>query len=828
VIEPESIPLFTGDLGQLDHHVEALRREAVGIRDAGATAHSQFQGLSAFYEAPEAEDLFASPAPARDAADTFADKVETVAEALSTYAAEVAPIAKRLEELKIRTSAFVAGLRTESGEFDEKWNKDAEKVEEHHALWHEVHAAQQAFWEAEVACANRITALVGGTQYVLNTGDKQLVPRGAHLYGYSAEVLDQAKELPWGTPVTQHHDWWDPRDFGHYFKSFVWDGLIVDNVWGTVDGLFSLTGINGAQEFKDSWTGLARVLVGAETYLMEGASGKKATTGPFATDFAQGSKVYAKEFAKGLVAWDQWEENPSRAAATVVFNTVTLGAGPLKAASAGRAGAAAKAATTVAKIGDALDPLSAAAKVTGHAVPRIAEVTANLRGVGDLAEVRGPHSVLELADGSRLVIEDGRFIAYDKQGNLVDDLPAQERLVAESPHQQLSREGELAGVGAGSRGSAAAGGGTRPGAGHEASLSSGTGGQSTGAADGVGEGGRSGSPVGSGETATDAFGDGAHQSGQRGPGAERPSFMGEGDNPYGPPGSLTPEQIKEIQVYRANHEPGYFEKYYRNNGRRLNTKTLDESGFPPVQLDVDPVTKVKTAASDAPPPIPEKYVPGGEVKRGRRDVLDQETLRHLDEAAAHRRSSIDYSESANRHRELTQGSADEAEIADVGNEYGAAMNERTKASETFGEEIAERQVIPELYGKATKETLYGPANGNYRFDQVWRLNDGRFVVVEAKSSVETRLGKRDLLPQQGAAGTPLDDGRTSAMQGSREYFIDTLTRMRLRGRQYPSERRLANELTAALAQGKLEYILVKGKADGARYAGYEMYKFDIG
>ncbi|MEV5318697.1 hypothetical protein AB0K92_13770 [Streptomyces sp. NPDC052687] len=456
MIEPESIPLFTGDLGQLDHHVEALRREAVGIRDAGATAHSQFQGLSAFYEAPEAEDLFASTAPARDAADTFADKVETVAEALSTYAAEVAPIAERLEHLKSRATAFVAGLKTESGEFDAKWNKDADKVEEHQALWHEVHAAQQAFWEAEVACANRITALVGGTQYVLNTGDTQLLPRGAHLYGYSAELLDRAKELPWGTPVTQHHDWWDPRDFDYYVKSFVWDGLIVDNVWGTVDGLFSLAGINGSQEFKDSWTGLARVLVGAETYLMEAASGKKATTGPFATDFAQGSKVYAKEFAKGLVAWDQWDENPARAAATVVFNTVTLGVGPLKAASAGRAGAAAKAATTVAKVGDVLDPLSAAAKAAGHAVPKIAEVTANLRGVGDLAEVRGPHSVLELADGSRLVIEDGRFIAYDKQGNLVEALPKQEHTLAGEGNKAPAQERELTAVGSAPQKSAAA------------------------------------------------------------------------------------------------------------------------------------------------------------------------------------------------------------------------------------------------------------------------------------------------------------------------------------------------------------------------------------
>jgi hypothetical protein len=218
VIQPESIPLFTGDLGQLEHHIDALGLEADGIRQAGGEAHRQFQGLSAFYEAPEAEDLFASTAPARDAADRFGDKVATVADALRTYAAEVAPIAKRLEDLQSRATTFVAGLKTSSGAFDENWADDADKVQEHRTLMHDVAVAQEAFAAAEIACSNKITALVGGTQYVMNTGAKQFKPLDAELYGYSAEVLDQAKELPWGTPVTQSHDWWDPDDLGYYAK----------------------------------------------------------------------------------------------------------------------------------------------------------------------------------------------------------------------------------------------------------------------------------------------------------------------------------------------------------------------------------------------------------------------------------------------------------------------------------------------------------------------------------------------------------------------------------------------------------------------------------
>ncbi|MDO0937156.1 hypothetical protein QQY66_37600 [Streptomyces sp. DG2A-72] len=470
MIQPESIPLFTGDLGQLEQHIDALREEADGIRRAGGEAHRQFQGLSAFYEAPEAEDLFASTAPARNAADSFGDKVATVADALRAYAAEVAPIAKRLEHLQSQATAFVAGLKTDNGEFDENWTDDADKVEKHQALMHDVALAQAAFTAAEIACNNKITALVGGTQYVMNTGAKQFIPRGAELYGYSAEVLDHAKELPWGTPVTQSHDWWDPDDLGYYAKSFFWDGLIVDNVWGTVDGLATLFGVHGGDKAKQAWEGLVRVVVGAETYLME--SGGQKPSGVFASDFAQESKGQAKEFAKSFVAWDMWKENPARAAATVVFNGLTLGAGPLKVASVGKAGTAAKVASTVAKVGDAIDPIGAAVRVTGHAMPRIAQVTENLRGMNDIPDLRAPHSVLELSDGSKVRIENGEFIPLDRDGNAIGDTPRRE-LPADvrAVQNQTPPQRELSGVGAGSRASEATahvGDGTSPTSGHGA------------------------------------------------------------------------------------------------------------------------------------------------------------------------------------------------------------------------------------------------------------------------------------------------------------------------------------------------------------------------
>ncbi|MDX6361529.1 MAG: hypothetical protein QOC85_532, partial [Streptomyces sp.] len=451
MIKPDDIPQFTGDLGQLEQHICALRSEADGIRQAGAAAHTRFQGLSAFYQAPEADDLFASTAPVRDGADGFADKVATIAGALTTYAIEVTPVIARLKNLQSKAATFVAGLRTSSGAFDDDWMRDQDKVDEHAALMNDVAAAQAAFTAAEIAANNTITALVGGTQYVMNTGDKQFIPRGAELYGYSAEVLQQAQELPWGTPVSTSHRWWDPDDLGYYSKSFLWDGLIVDNVWGTVDGVATLVGLNGADAASGAWTGLVRGLLGAETYLME-ADGRK-PTGFLASDYVQDSKVYAKEFGKSFVAWDTWKENPARAAATVVFNGLTLGAGPLKIASAGRAGTAAKVASVTARIGDAIDPVSAAARVTTRGIPRIAEVTANLRGVNDIPDLRTPHSVLELADGSKVRIEDGTFIPVDKHGHVIHDAPRQEATAEAraTPEETPARQREPAGVGAASR-----------------------------------------------------------------------------------------------------------------------------------------------------------------------------------------------------------------------------------------------------------------------------------------------------------------------------------------------------------------------------------------
>ncbi|MFD5007251.1 hypothetical protein ACFWMV_30655 [Streptomyces mutabilis] len=807
MIEPAAIPLFTGDLGQLEQHIDALRDESDGVRQAGGEAHRQFQGLSAFYEAPEAEDLFASTAPARDAADSFGDKLATVADALRTYAAEVAPIAKRLQQLQSQAATFVAGLKTSTGEIDEKWAKDADKVDEHQALLHDVNAAQAAFAAAEIACNNKITALVGGTQYVLNTGAKQFVPLGAHLYGYSTDVLDQAEKLPWGTPVTQHHDWWDIDDFDYYLqhtvKSFVWDGLIVDNVWGTVDGILSMSGMNGEQAFKDTWSGLARVVVGAETYLME--AGGQEPEGIWATDFAQGSKVYAKEFGKSLVAWDMWSENPARASATVVFNVLTLGVGPLKVASAGKAGTTAKVAATVAKVGDAIDPISAAAKVTGGAVPRIAAVTERLRGTGRINEAAISTSVLEFSDQSGrsvLVVQDGQFIVV-KDGEVLKDAPLQERSLTSERGSSRAGESQLAAVGADRVASAVGG----RGAAH-ADLSP----SQSGAGDPAG-----GSP-GDG-TGNAALGQGPVRGGH---GGSQPDNTG--NSPL--------ERQREImrqQVERANNDPRWFKDHYRSNGYRRSTAADGGYGQLVPQLARNPLGSPKwIAASDMPPPIRERYVQASSTE-GVRSAIDDDVLSYLDEQGAKRDKAI----AADKAAEAQLKAAEKAYAANRTEELAAAMDQAdavhsplhgdaNKQSELFGEEVAERHAVPENFKNPVRVDDEG--FGNNRFDQVYRTSDGRYVVVEAKGSTTARLGVR-----KGHSGRLVT-------QGTREYFDTILQEMRARAsrnenkgliEEAKAERGLADDLRRALNENRVDYVLVKAKADGPRYVGYEMKRFKI-
>ncbi|MFE0201488.1 hypothetical protein ACFW0I_38050, partial [[Kitasatospora] papulosa] len=165
MIEPTGISQFTGDLDQLEKDVSGLRSDAIGIRNGGKDVHSRFQSLEAFYTAPEADDLFATTRPVMDKADSFAAKLETVADALDTFSVEARPLAQRLAQLKSDAITFVDGVQG-----DDEWTYDEGKIQRHQELMDGVAAAESAFREAERRAASKISAVVGGPQFVVDDG----------------------------------------------------------------------------------------------------------------------------------------------------------------------------------------------------------------------------------------------------------------------------------------------------------------------------------------------------------------------------------------------------------------------------------------------------------------------------------------------------------------------------------------------------------------------------------------------------------------------------------------------------------------------------------
>ncbi|MFD8839706.1 hypothetical protein [Streptomyces griseofuscus] len=967
MIKPEEIPEFTGDLEQLEKDYGSLKKDAGQIRSTGADVHTQFQGLSAYYKAPEADQLFASTKPVSDRADTFGTDLETVSSALSGYAAEIRPLVAKLKQLKHDAQTFV-----DSVEGDDDWQYDEDKVKKNNQLRDDVTATVAAFWAAERTCHNKITALWHGTQMIAGDGtDKK------NMYGYSASDLKGAKGLPWGDPVEQKHHWYD---VGHWVKSFVWDGIVVDGIWGTVKGLGTLVGVDGWDAMKTAWKGLAQLATGL-AFMSNPvlAVAFWATPDKYMPSWLRESRNTMKQTGKALLAWDEWGKNPARAAGGVTFNVLTAvftdGAGAA-AEGAGKAGAVAKAISFAGKAGRVIDPMTYVMKGAGAGLSKIGDISKALKGAGKIDIPRLPDNAITLPEGTvhlpdgtvrlpegaplpkdAVRLPDGSVrlpddaplhpagtdplhtpegeppLFADEHGNIVDhkgdvllhhdggppditnrppsdpDLPhtpspAKQPVLAGAGVHGADRAGEHIHLGSsladtgrvgesvptspgvhagGDIPAIHAGGDHVPGGnGLGDHLPGGTadhlpGGRANGhmptnsvdthgpagttdhagvpaeSGDHVpgGHGGDVHTPgrdlpaqggglhlpghgavppiVGSGLDDLGRVGDDAGAGGHAGPDAStpphdaesgRPSFMHDGDNPYGPEGSLTDKQIHDIQVYRANHEPGYFEDFYKSNGNRKSLEFIDESGRTPPQLTRESPQHPWGSVKDAPEPLKPNYL--DDAIKGGRDTATPEALKTLDDAAAHRHHAIVYDTAAGKHKAEAvevhkHAPTPETELHQLERtyEYKSAHRDMRDHAEAYGEAVAEHHVIPEHYPNATREPLDGPLNGNDQFDQVWRREDGGYVVVEAKSNVTTELGARNL-----------PSGKRVS-QGTREYFLDIIREMKKRGETNPAERKLARQLEDALDDHKLDYIVVKGEKNAGEYAGYSMRQFDI-
>jgi hypothetical protein len=377
VIDPGAIPRFQGDVDALEADASTLKGVGQGVRATGADVHSTWQGLAAFYEAPEAARLFGATEPVRSRAGDLGDDVVSVAGTLSAYAAEVRPIAARLDALRAEATAFVQSVAG-----DDDWREDGGKVEQHNGLLTQVDQQVLALQDAERTAANAINVLFGGRQWHAGGSD-------AAAYGPTEIPADA--ERPWGAPEQKDEPWW--KDVWNGGVSLV-KGFVVDGLWEDVMGLVGFINPFDWDRFSASWGGLW-TLTGKLFY----APG----------EWAEGWK----NLGKALVAWDMWSQDPARALGTLLFNVVTLPLAALKALKAGKAGkfgAAGKAddvADAVADTGKLPDGarLADAGKLdpdlptAGDLAKRLDEGTPEL-GVGDLDSAAGrADEVADAADG---------------------------------------------------------------------------------------------------------------------------------------------------------------------------------------------------------------------------------------------------------------------------------------------------------------------------------------------------------------------------------------------------------------------------------------------
>ncbi|MER7175642.1 hypothetical protein ABT367_29905, partial [Streptomyces mesophilus] len=243
----------------------------------------------------------------------------------------------------------------------------------------------------------------GGTQFVANDGSNK-----DNMYGYSADDLKNAK-VPWGTPEEESHHWYE---VGHWVKSFVWDGLIVDGIWGTIKGLGTLVGFQGLDAMGQAWKGLAQLATGLliMSVPVVGAAYMMAPDDKLPS-WLRDSRTAVKETGKALVAWDEWGKNPARAAGAVTFNVVTTvftGGAGAGVAGAGKAGAVAKTLGALSKAGKAIDPMTYITKAGGAGLTKLGDVMAGLKGVGTIDIPPLPANAFELPEGA-VKLPDGTF-----------------------------------------------------------------------------------------------------------------------------------------------------------------------------------------------------------------------------------------------------------------------------------------------------------------------------------------------------------------------------------------------------------------------------------
>lgn len=430
------------------------------VSEHGSNVHFKWQGMAGVYEAPESPTLLGLMAPVSSQATQVGDNLAEVSAALTAFAADVRPIKAELDSLRVQAQAFVDSIQggvqvreinpawtaaqspyggatampTYQGSWGssttgsssaaapeqyrtvtKEWHESQDHVDRNNELIAAVNAQQVKLWEAERACANRIRALYGAQPlHAAQSEDDAL--------GYGISEIPEGTDMPWGAEVERTEDCAEGT-VRFVFKDFLWEGIAVGGIGGTLSGLGSLlVGFDPAtwtffstDAWGAAWGGLGTLAAGA---LMN-------STPPLnlllmADDVAQnfGGQLVPQQLrdfkdttdeaflnmGKSIIAWDKWQDDPGTALGESVFNVATIII-PAGAAVSGvkTAAGAASAMSKMAKVVDFVDPaayaMNGAMKLGG----------AGIKGLDGIIGRLGT----DATDGFHLNTPDMPFVADD-------------------------------------------------------------------------------------------------------------------------------------------------------------------------------------------------------------------------------------------------------------------------------------------------------------------------------------------------------------------------------------------------------------------------------
>lgn len=407
LIDPDSIPGANIDAAKVETAGTAFSTSATDVETRGGEVKTAWAKLGSSYTTPDSTELLAVMDGVETDTASLAATLQKASTFIGDYATAVAPIAKRLVELKAEAATFVekalkgktvgpwdpdhpanqgvVGLVQHFGEVLDDvhlpWDQYTPYVDENNELLTKVAEQETKLSAASAECVNAIN----GLRTDMCLPEVQAVD-------YNAAVKAN-QPMPWGSTGRGDQSCQESFDSGVY-----------DAAKGTVEGLGGLIGYNSQTgKWGDgdwagkSWKGFAEslglILLMGSPPLLIAAALPKGVLPDVVGNTARSIMDQQKTLVEGFVGSpEDWRDDPAHAAGGAAFNI-----GTLFIPGAGEVGAGAKVAALGSRLavlgadGSKLAAIGSKLATAGTAMVRVGDALSSLpgkalSGVSDLLE----------------------------------------------------------------------------------------------------------------------------------------------------------------------------------------------------------------------------------------------------------------------------------------------------------------------------------------------------------------------------------------------------------------------------------------------------------